>query len=85
MLNWIEVESSAVEQVAYDDGRNDLHVEFEGGAHYRYSGVEPDEFHRLLGSASIGAFINRDIKPHHPYEELPSTALPHRPRSKARH
>ncbi len=60
------VESSAVEAVEHDAERNDLIVTFSGGARYVYAGVPAALHAELLASASIGGFVNREIKPNFP-------------------
>lgn len=57
------VESSSIEAVGFAEETNELWIRFEGGATYVYSPV-PRSVHRdLLGSASIGRYINQHIKP----------------------
>ena len=64
------VESSAVEAVEHDG--DDLTVTFSGGARYLYAGVPPGTYAELLASASIGGFVNREIKPNYPARLLTS-------------
>lgn len=64
------VRSTAVAAVGYDPATNELEVEFAGGDVYRYSMVPPSVYRALLGATSIGAFVNREVKPHYPGREV---------------
>ena len=67
---WTYVASSAVRAVRYHAGRNELDVRFEEGREYRYGKVPRSKFRALLQADSIGEFVNHEIKPHHPCEEI---------------
>lgn len=56
MLN---VSSSSISQVGYDDGA--LFVRFVKGKLYRYPGVTPDEYAELRKSESIGRHLQLNI------------------------
>lgn len=62
-MHRLPVESSAVASVGYDARTRTLEVEFAGGGVYRYLGVPPREHETLLRADSIGAYVNRSIKP----------------------
>ena len=74
---WTHVQSSAVRAVRYHAPVGKLDVRFEDGREYRYSRVPRSKFRALLASESIGGFVNREIKPFHPCEEI--TAFAHEP------
>ncbi len=57
------VESSSVEAVGFAPETNELWIRFEGGATYVYSPVPRSVHRELLGSVSIGKYINQFIKP----------------------
>jgi lysyl-tRNA synthetase class 2 len=59
------VESTAVESVGYDARTRTLEVEYAGGGVYRYLGVPPRCYETLLRAESIGAFVNRRVKPYY--------------------
>jgi hypothetical protein len=67
---WTLVNSSAVRAVRYDTGRGELDIRFEEGQQYRYSNVPRSKFRALLAAKSIGAFVNREIKPRHSCHEI---------------
>lgn len=69
-INWEEVDSSNVNRVAWHDGSQTLAVEFNGGSLYTYSGVDHDTYQNLIGSASVGQYMNRVIKALHPYQRV---------------
>jgi hypothetical protein len=59
----IAVESSSVSAVGYDPAAFELEVEFRNGRVYRYQQVPIAAFRLLLQAPSIGAFVNKQIKP----------------------
>jgi len=67
---WAHVASSAVRAVRYHAARNELDVRFEEGREYRYGKVPRSKFRALLEAESIGEFVNHEIKPHHPFQEI---------------
>jgi hypothetical protein len=65
------VDSSAVAAVGYDRRRRELFVNFVGDdPTYVYAEVAPATFAALLEAPSIGAFVNRRIKPAHRFRRL---------------
>ena len=63
------VKSEAVRSIGYDEGDWVLQVRFNNGKLYNYFRVPPHEFHALRGAESIGAYLNREIKPYYEFEE----------------
>jgi hypothetical protein len=57
------VESSSVASVGYDRVTCELEIEFLNGRVYRYSLVPPAVYRLLMQAPSIGAYVNRVIKP----------------------
>ncbi len=57
--------SSAIRHLAYNPGRQELHVFFRGGGDYTYFDVPLGEYEALLQAPSKGAFVNRKIKGHY--------------------
>jgi hypothetical protein len=64
------VESSAVRSVGYDPDNWVLQIEFENRQVYNYFRVPPEEHAKLLNAQSIGAYVNREVKPYYEYEPL---------------
>lgn len=56
--------------VGYDPDTNELEIEFAGGDVYRYSMVPASVHRELMAAPSIGAFVNREIKPQYPGREI---------------
>jgi hypothetical protein len=63
MTDMIPVDSEAIEAIGFDAG--ELWVKFRGGGTYVYFVVPEHVFDALLGSDSMGAFLNREIKPYY--------------------
>jgi len=64
MVDMQYVESSNVEQIGYDADAMELHVTFKKGSiTYVYEAVPKELYEALLAAASIGSFLNREIKP----------------------
>lgn len=66
--DWIEVDSRAIEAVAYEDG--ELFVQWKGGGSYVYSIVPEHKFDELMLSDSIGGYVNSEIKPYYDHRKL---------------
>jgi hypothetical protein len=66
----VPVTSGAVAAVGYDPRTNELEIEYASGDLYRYSMVPPSIHRELMASESIGAFVNRKVKPHYPGREI---------------
>jgi KTSC domain len=58
--------STMATQVGYDYDREILQIEFNSGAVYQYSAVEPEVWEDLQETDSIGSFYNRQIKGYYP-------------------
>lgn len=58
----INLTSSAIAQVAYDDRRHLLQVAFRDGSQYLYLDVPPAVYHGLLSAQSQGAYFNKTIR-----------------------
>lgn len=58
-INMVNVESSNVKCVGYDEENRNIHVELLNGECYMYIGVPKKIFEDLLKAQSIGAYINR--------------------------
>ncbi len=66
----VEVESSSVASVGYDDAVAVLEIEFRGGGVYRYFAV-PEAVHAaLMRSQSKGAFVNRLVRGAYPFARV---------------
>lgn len=66
-MNSTVVESATLAALAYDDACGILHLEFRGGAFYRYYGVPAAVYEALLEAPSKGRYFNRVIRGSFPY------------------
>ncbi len=64
------IESSSLATVGHDPGRRVLEVEFRNGGVYEYLDVPAEKHEALRAAESAGAYLNREIKPHHPCNKL---------------
>jgi hypothetical protein len=62
------VNSSSVRTVGWSDGT--LEIEYVSGDVYQYYDVPQPEFAALLAAESIGAYVNKHIKPHYEFREI---------------
>jgi hypothetical protein len=64
------VASTTLATVAYDPARQLLRLEFCSRAVYCYLGVPATVYQELIAAPSKGAFFNRHIRSHFPYQRL---------------
>jgi hypothetical protein len=66
----MQVDSTAIRKIRYDDSHGKLFVTFIDGDRYVYVGV-PGEVHRsFVGADSKGAFFAKKIRDRYPYNKL---------------
>lgn len=66
----MQVESTAIREIDYDDSHEKLYVTFQDGDAYVYVGV-PGEVHRsFLDADSKGRFFVYEISGRYPYNKL---------------
>ena len=61
------VDSSNIEAIGYDDGNQELHVQFLSSGVYIYSDVPREIFDDLMNAPSKGSFLNREVKGNYQY------------------
>jgi len=66
----IQVSSSNIESVGYDETNLDVYVKFLNGSIYKYIGVPQHEFENLRDAASVGSYLNRYYKNVYSYERV---------------
>lgn len=59
---FVDLNSSALARVAFDESRQDLHVEFHDGSVYVYRGVTATVYLELLTAESQGGYFSRKIR-----------------------
>lgn len=62
------VASSNVHSVGYDPRTETLRVQYHGGTTYEYEGVTQHKHDSLMGSESVGGFLNKHVKGVHPHK-----------------
>jgi hypothetical protein len=68
MAEMIPVDSDAIEEVGFDAG--ELHIKFRDGDMYVYFVVPEGVFDALLAADSMGAFLNREVRPYYDFRKL---------------
>ena len=68
-MNWINSESSQIEQIAHDPESNTLHVKFRTGGHYSYANFPADKFEKFKAAPSHGTFLGKEIKGRHEFSK----------------
>ena len=69
-MNRVPVTSSNVASVGYDAASQTLEVEFLDGALYQYFDVPSGVHDGLLGAASVGGYLNQNVKNTFRYAKL---------------
>jgi len=69
-MNWVQVASSNLSRVRYDEKTNTLEIEFQGGRVYQYFDVPPHVYEGLISAASHGQFFNEQIKGHYRFTRV---------------
>lgn len=67
-MNWIQVDSSVIKKVAYENGI--LYAVFASGSCYSYHGVENYVFDVFISANSIGRFFVTNIRDSYPYKRI---------------
>lgn len=62
-MQYHPVSSSSISEVGYDESSSTLAVRFQNGSEYHYFGVPESEFQALRLAASVGTYLNTQIKP----------------------
>lgn len=68
MVEYQDVESSNVAAVGHNMG--DLYVKFKNGSEYKYDNVPESEYQALLSAASVGKYLNSNIKGSYSYTQI---------------
>ena len=58
--DWVSVDSSMIEAVAYKDGA--VFTRFKNAVVWKYAGVPEDLYDSLVDADSVGKFFNKHIK-----------------------
>jgi hypothetical protein len=66
----MEVQSTALSDIAYDDRDDRLTIRFASGSRYAYFGVPAQEYRALVDADSKGRFFQRRILDRYPFARL---------------
>jgi hypothetical protein len=66
----IEVSSSNIASLSYNEESKELTVEFKNGSEYMYNHVPLKIFEDFLDADSKGKFLNAEIKGNYPFTKL---------------
>jgi len=69
-VEMIQVSSSNIHAIGYDEKNEVVHVQFLNDTEYIYKGVPRPMFDGLLSASSIGSFLHRNFKNVYPYERF---------------
>lgn len=69
-VKMIQVSSSNIECIGYDEDNEIVHVKFLNNTEYIYKGVPRSMFEGLINAPSIGSFLHRNFKNVYPYERV---------------
>jgi hypothetical protein len=71
-VNMIQVRSSNIRAIGYDNDNQELYVEFLNNSHYIYEKVPMMVFERLKNAQSKGKYLNQNIKDRYMYKQIKS-------------
>jgi len=66
----VQIKSSVIVSLGYDEGAQVLEVEFVGGRVYRYAPVPRREFEDLMAAESKGLYFNLHVRDHYVFAEV---------------
>jgi hypothetical protein len=66
----IQVSSSNIDSIGYDEQNEQVYVRFLNGSLYVYKGVPMHEFENLRDAPSLGSYLHRNYKNVYPYERI---------------
>lgn len=69
-VEMIQVSSSNIGSVGYDEENQIVHVLFLNNTEYIYKGVPQHEFDGLLNAPSVGSYLHQNYKNVYPYERI---------------
>lgn len=73
-MKWIEVTSSNISEVFYDEETKVFAVKFHNGGLYSYDGIDRDIFETIQTVPSVGRYFNMMIKAYHDHKKWYSEA-----------
>lgn len=64
------VESSNLQSVGYDPETQVLEIAFHNGGVYQYLNVPAEQYHALMGAASLGSEFHQRIRDRYPFRRI---------------
>lgn len=69
-MNRVNVSSSNIASVGYDEASSTLEIEFVGGGLYQYDDVSKEVYEEFLNADSKGKFFAQNIKGSYRYRKI---------------
>ncbi|WNV04034.1 KTSC domain-containing protein [Candidatus Methylospira mobilis] len=69
-MNWIDVQSTNIARMAYDETNRILKIEFQNGSLYDYFDIPDVVFDGIRNSPSKGQYLAQQIKGHYRYARV---------------
>ena len=63
----VQIESEAIDEIAYDEERSTMFVRFAHGGWYSYFAVPKRVYEEFIAAESRGRFFHDRIRPRYPY------------------
>ncbi len=70
LVKLLPVASASIQRLGYDADTYHLFIQFQNGSVYDYQDISPTLYAELMNASSMGAFVNRRIRNHFPYEKI---------------
>jgi hypothetical protein len=74
-INWVSVDSSVFESVAYRRGERQLYLKFHGDRVWRYFDFPAHQYDEFLASESLGRYFGKHIRGKFREEEVRQVPL----------
>jgi len=63
MIEWVKVNSSAINKIGYESSTNTLYIDFnDSDPHYPFCNVPEEIFNEFVSARSVGKYYNIHIK-----------------------
>lgn len=69
-MKHVDVESSNIKSIGYDETSKTLEIRFKSGGHYSYHDVAVETHKALMGAASIGTYFSQNVKNKHKFRRV---------------
>jgi hypothetical protein len=76
LMQLVPFQSKTLASAGYDPALRRLEIHFRSGERYLYFQVPPQTYQQLIHAESKGAWFNRHIRNHFPYQHLSRSSAP---------